>query len=212
MSVRIKATTHKTPTQVDESPSKSMWMTTAVEWFEGPPADLAPIRPDLLEAIHRFDPNAYPLFVRRVFRTPEHKTVIRTNHALAYQKWTPATKKEPINVFRGTWPGKLRGFNGPLYEDRVLEWFPPWFKRRDRPGVFQPWDEIRLAEMRHQWHQLYGRIDGVEKTDRFLKGLYQTREQGEKSLVSAAEDRFDDAAGPFDVPYVGYTGKTFDAA
>lgn len=210
--VRVKDTKRVTPIAVDESPRKSMWITEAVEWFEGPPADLTPMPRYILDALHRFDAEAYPLFVRRVYKTPEGKLVIRTHNALAYQKWTPSKEKEPINVLRGSFPGPLRSFNGPLYEDRVMEWFPPWFDRRDRPGVFQPWDDIRLTELKHQHWQLYGRAYGVEKTEAYLQSLFKARAQREQEIVSVGMDRLNDAAGPFDSPFVGYTGKEFNAA
>lgn len=183
------------------------WETLETEFLGFPPADHAPVPVHILKGIWAFDPVALPVWIRRAYKDPNGKLTVRVFNGLAYQSFLPSQQgKEPIVLQRPVGPFR---WNGPVYDDRVFEWYPRNVLRRDLPGVFLPWDNVRLIELRAAYWRLYGRLNGAEKTDAESLGQYVSREDQLKAVSADARLRLEDVAGPFQNPYVGYTGREF---
>ena len=183
------------------------WKTVSTEFLGFAPADHGPVPSHIMKAIWAFDPAALPIWIRRAYRTHDNKLTIRVFNGLAYQSFLPSFQgKEPIYLFR---PTSTYKFNGPIYEDQVFEWYPRNVNRRDIPGVYLPWDEHRLLALRSAYWRMYGRYNGVEKTAAEQDGTFVSKEDQLKKVIADGKDRLQDVAGPFQNPYVGFTGKEF---
>lgn len=196
-----KGTEAGVPTKAD------VWKTLDVEFLAFPPVDHGQVPKHILKSIWSFDPSAVPYWIRRSYKTHDGKVAVRVFNGLGYESFLPNSIKEPVNLFRPT--GKYK-FNGPVYEQDVFEWYPRNLKRRDIPGVYLPWDELRLLELRFAHWRIYGRLNGAELTHRENQAMFESKQAGIDKVVADSRDRLNDYYGMVgNNPYVGYTGREF---